>query len=200
MASRISDPEGYHNFDTRNVADKYKGMPEEEIRADLRATSSPFQAWFFNLTSDFNKSVGLRTANAFNAEQVVFIGSKKWDRRGAVGTHHYTPMQFVEASDFARMVGEAKALGHQIIGVDNVEGAYPLHKISYHKPGVDIFGDPNPRTIFVFGEEQLGLSAETLALCDEVVYIPQVGTVRSLNVGTASGIIFYDFMNKIGLL
>lgn len=185
------------NYDTRNIADRFKGMTEEEI-ADALSPRSPFQAWFFNLAGDFNKATGLRNANAFNAEQVVFIGSKKWDRRGAVGTHHYTPLSFLDPSDFAARVGQAKAQGYHIVGVDNVEGAVPVHswRLTYDQTKADAIRP----YIFIFGEEQLGLSAETLALCDEVVYIPQQGTVRSLNVGTASGIIFYDFMNKIGLL
>jgi tRNA G18 (ribose-2'-O)-methylase SpoU len=49
----------------------------------------------------------------------------------------------------------------------------------------------------MFGEEQRGLSPEALALADEVVYIPMTGSVRSLNVGTASGIAMYDYCAKM---
>lgn len=180
----------YQNFDTRNVADRYKGMSVEDIKADLEINESPFQAWFFNVTGDFNKSTGLRNANAFNAEGVTFVGpSKKWDRRGAVGVHHYTDLSFLTPEEFPAAVMFARSCGYHIVGVDNVDGAIALKDYT-----------PCPPTIFIFGEEQLGLSAETLALCDEVVYIPQLGSVRSLNVGTASGIIMYDFCNKIGLV
>jgi tRNA G18 (ribose-2'-O)-methylase SpoU len=48
-----------------------------------------------------------------------------------------------------------------------------------------------------FGEEGTGLSKETMELCDIVVHITQYGSVRSLNVGTASGIAMYDFINKL---
>jgi tRNA G18 (ribose-2'-O)-methylase SpoU len=201
MASLISDPEGYHNFDTRNVADRFKGWEEQDIMSELEATASPFQAWFFNLTSDFNKSTGLRNANCFNAEGVTFVGpTKKWDRRGAVGAHHYTHLSFLTPDEFPGAVMDAKVAGYQIIGVDNVEGASPLWRFQPSREINREWVGPWGKHIFIFGEEQLGLSAETLALCDEVVYIPQLGSVRSLNVGTASGIIMYDFCNKIGLV
>ena len=48
----------------------------------------------------------------------------------------------------------------------------------------------------LFGEEQRGLSKEALALADHVVYIPMWGSVRSLNVGTSSGIAMYDYAMK----
>jgi tRNA G18 (ribose-2'-O)-methylase SpoU len=47
---------------------------------------------------------------------------------------------------------------------------------------------PN-RTVLLFGEEQSGLSDEVLTQCDGIVTIPSDGSVRSLNVGTASGIL-----------
>jgi tRNA G18 (ribose-2'-O)-methylase SpoU len=48
----------------------------------------------------------------------------------------------------------------------------------------------------MFGEEQRGLSAEALLLADDIVYIPMRGSVRSFNVGTASGIAMYDYCMK----
>lgn len=179
------------NYDERNVADRFRGMETEDIATYLRETASPFQAWFINLTGDFNKATGVRNANAFNAEQVVFFGDKKWDRRGAVGTYHYTKVLRLPYDDIVRAVGEAKINGYTVIGVDNVEGAAALSDVTYPY---------DPYVIFIFGEEQAGLSDEILALCDGVVMIPQLGSVRSLNVGTASGIIFYDFCRKIGLV
>jgi tRNA G18 (ribose-2'-O)-methylase SpoU len=33
-------------------------------------------------------------------------------------------------------------------------------------------------------------------LCEDIVFIEQFGSVRSLNVGTASGIIMYEFVSQ----
>jgi tRNA G18 (ribose-2'-O)-methylase SpoU len=43
--------------------------------------------------------------------------------------------------------------------------------------------------IFIFGEENAGLSEKILMACSCVLTIPTYGSVRSLNVGTTSGII-----------
>jgi tRNA G18 (ribose-2'-O)-methylase SpoU len=48
--------------------------------------------------------------------------------------------------------------------------------------------------MFIFGEESKGLSDEILDLCEDYVYIPMIGSVRSLNVGTASGILMAEAM------
>jgi tRNA (guanosine-2'-O-)-methyltransferase len=56
------------------------------------------------------------------------------------------------------------------------------------------------KTLMMFGEEQRGLSEEALALADHVVYIPMRGSVRSFNVGTASGIAMYDYSMKVKML
>lgn len=191
----------FNNYDELNVVDRFKGMDPADIRTHLRDTASPFQAWFVNLTGDFNKATGVRNANAFNAEQVCFFGNKKWDRRGAVGTHNYTPVHHYEYDDIFRMIGEARINGYRVIAVDNVFAAQPLSKTSWSY--VDRITDTKMgpiHCVFIFGEERAGLSEEVLDMCDYAVYIPQVGSVRSLNVGTASGIIFYDYMSKIGKL
>jgi tRNA G18 (ribose-2'-O)-methylase SpoU len=189
----------YSNYDERNVVDRFKGMEPEAIRTALRDSASPFQAWFVNLTGDFNKATGVRNANAFNAEQVCFFGNKKWDRRGAVGTHNYTPVNVYPYDDLLRMIGEARINGYKVVGVDNVPGA---SKLDYWSEDFTYLAGakPLPSVIFIFGEERAGLDRAVLDNCDYAVYIPQLGSVRSLNVGTASGIIFYDFVSKIGLI
>ena len=49
----------------------------------------------------------------------------------------------------------------------------------------------------IFGEEGLGLTKEILELADYVVSIKQYGSVRSMNVGTTSGIAMYDYTSKL---
>jgi len=179
--------EEFQNYDTRNVVDKYKGWPEEEIRMDLQLTHNGFEAWFINLTGDFNKATGVRNANAFNATAVHFFGDKQWDRRGAVGTHNYTDVFTSEYSGLPDAIAVAKGLGWRVVGVDNgVENAVAL-------PGYEWCYN----TVMIFGEERAGIAPEILDLCDDVVYIPQYGSVRSLNVGTASGIIMYDYTRML---
>ena len=49
-------------------------------------------------------------------------------------------------------------------------------------------------TVILMGSEGKGLSRELLELADERVSIPQIGSVESLNVSVACGIILYEAM------
>ncbi len=48
----------------------------------------------------------------------------------------------------------------------------------------------------IFGQEQVGVPQELLQIANDTVYIAQYGSVRSLNVGTASGVVMYDYCAK----
>ncbi len=47
-------------------------------------------------------------------------------------------------------------------------------------------------TVLLLGNEQKGLSPEQLSMCDEIVSMPMVGRVSSLNLAVAAGILLYQ--------
>ena len=169
--------------DDRNVIDYYKYWDEEAILADLDTRRSNFSVFCVNVSNDFNIGTVIRNANAFLARQVFIYGRKKWDRRGAVGTHNYSHMEYV------REVEELKFNPEWfVVGIDNVKNAKDIREFKW----------PIQRhVLMVFGQEQLGIPENVISACHEVIYIPQLGSVRSLNVGTASGIAMYDYIAKV---
>lgn len=50
------------------------------------------------------------------------------------------------------------------------------------------FEEDGRSLILIFGNEVKGVSDEVLALCDEVIEIPQYGTKHSLNISVSAGI------------
>ncbi len=56
---------------------------------------------------------------------------------------------------------------------------------------------PNKHAVIILGQEQVGVPPELLQMAQDTVYITQYGSVRSLNVGTASGIAMYDYCKKV---
>ena len=58
--------------------------------------------------------------------------------------------------------------------------------------------DLNKSVAFVLGSEGEGIHPEILNLADELFKIPQTGTIESLNVSVAAGIIFYEWMMQNG--
>lgn len=170
-------------IDTRNVVDKYRNHSVEDIIADLDTSRSELEIAVENLERDFNMGTIVRNANAFNVKRVHVIGRKQWNKRGAMKTdaylhivYHETPQAFFDA-----MRKDDK----EVIAVDIVPGARPLHEVKLPK-----------NAVLVFGAEGTGLSQELLDRAGDVVMIEQFGSTRSVNVGVASGIAMYYWVQQ----
>ena len=50
----------------------------------------------------------------------------------------------------------------------------------------------------IMGAEDTGVAPENLRICDELVRIPQFGTIKSLNVSVAAGIMIYEVIRQRG--
>lgn len=59
--------------------------------------------------------------------------------------------------------------------------------------------DLSAPTAIVMGAEDMGVSPEVLKICDELVTIPQFGTIQSLNVSVAAGVLIYEVVRQRGL-
>ena len=175
-------------MDTRNLIDHYKYWNDDAIRADLDDKRFNYSVVCCNIGNDFNIATVIRNANAFLAKEVIIYGNKKYDRRGTVGTHHYTNFNHVrtidDLSEYLRGIqGEVR-----ILGIDNVKDSVNINDYDFY---------PNVHYVMVFGQEQIGIPENVLDICDDILYIPQYGSVRSINVGTASGIIMNNYCSKI---
>ena len=71
-----------------------------------------------------------------------------------------------------------------IIGIDNIDGAKPIQTYDWNF---------EKKTLLIFGEEGIGICPEILDLCNDILYIPQFGAVRSINVSSASAIIMHEY-------
>lgn len=174
---------------TRNVMDEFKNKSNEDINTILRSRSNPFSVAFEHWQGDFNMSTGFRNANGFNAEEMMYIGPKPWDRRGSVGSHNYMSLKhFKTVEEFYTYAIDNE---YVLVGIDNVPGSISICSYDWKK-----FRNPI-RPLLVFGEESIGLTPEIQKLCMDIVHIPMFGSVRSFNCGTASGIAMYDLISKL---
>ena len=174
--------------DTRNLVDKYKGLSNEDLIADLDKTRIPLEIAIENLAHDFNIGTIVRNANAFNVSRVHIIGKRKYNRRGAMVTDKYLHIDhFATADEF---VEDARVRGMLIVAVDNNRPeSRPLAKTKLHE-----------NSILVFGSESDGISQELLDKSDQAFYIEQLGSTRSINVGCASAIAMYEAVRRLGFL
>lgn len=162
----------------RNVIDYYSYWTTEAIKADLAQKKHNFSILISNKFNDFNIGTVIRNANAFLAKNIYILGRRRFDRRGTVGTHIYEKLTFIK---------DVEEISDPIIAMDNIDGAVPIENFEW----------PKEHFVMAFGQEQLGLPEEILKVAKHIVYIKQYGSVRSLNVGTASGIAMYDYCKKV---
>lgn len=171
-------------MDTRNVTDFYKYWDHDAIVADLDNKRNEFIVAVERVNGDYNFSVCIRNTNAFLGKKVYRAGKRQYDKRGAVGTNHYEHVGYEER--IIDLINKYKEEGYRIVAIDNVGEAQDIRSYRWE-----------PKSFMLFGEEGRGLSQEALELAHDIVYIPQFGSVRSLNLGTASGIAMYDYACKV---
>lgn len=170
-------------YDTRNVVDKYRTKSVEAIVADLDQSRVQLEIAVENLERDFNMGTIVRNANAFNVAKVHVIGRRQWNKRGAMKTDAYLHIEYHESPQ--AFIQTVQKQGARVFGVDIIPGAVPLHSVNFPE-----------KTIMVFGSEGAGLSSELQGLVEQVVMIEQFGSTRSVNVGVASGIAMYAWMQQ----
>lgn len=183
--------------DTRNISDEFKNMSTEMIRMSMQSRRVPAVNVATNLTHDFNKASIVRANEAFAFKEIVFInrvneqnpdtseGVKHYNRRGTVGMHHYANMRHV--TDWAGLFQQYREEDYTVYAVDNTAefNPEPVYNVVFPE-----------KSVFVYGEETLGLSRDMVAACDKVVYIPQFGVVRSLNVAQAAAVMMYEYSRQ----
>jgi len=171
------------NWDRKNVIDHYKFVSTEIIKGDLEKKRTKLVIIAENWLYDFNLATLIRNSNAFTAKCVHVIGRRQFDKRGTVGTYKYENIFYHE--NLYPLIEELKQDSYRIVAIDNLDGASSVVDYQWQE-----------KTALIFGQEAVGVSPMALEVADDVVYIPQLGSVRSLNVGTASGIVMYDYLLK----
>jgi len=169
-------------MENRNIIDIYHYWTNEAINLDLDNKRHKFGVLCSNLAYDFNIATIIRNNNAFLAKEVFIYGRRHWDRRGAVGTQHYSHIKHIKEEKDLDLIN-----GYTWVAIDNVAGAIPIDEYKWPE-----------NSLMCLGQEQIGLPIEIMNRCKDKVYIKQYGSVRSLNVGCASAIAMFSYCNQYG--
>ncbi|MFN8053235.1 MAG: TrmH family RNA methyltransferase [Acidimicrobiales bacterium] len=136
----------------------------------------------------FNVGSIIRSAAAYRAEHLWLTETATGPDNPKVGKTALGTDRFLDVErvpDAAALADAARAAGYRVIGVELAQGARPLHEI-------DLRGD----VCLVVGHEDRGLSKAGLAACDALGFLPQLGSVGSLNVATAASIAMYEWARQ----
>jgi tRNA (guanosine-2'-O-)-methyltransferase len=137
------------------------------------------------VSSTYNVGSLLRTAAAERVEHLWFTTAATPPtapgvRKTALGTDRY--LTWTIGGTGAECAAEIRAAGWQLIGLELSEGAVPLHELDLRSTPVCL----------AIGHEDHGLAGATVAACDAVAFVPQLGRVGSLNVAVAAAIAIYE--------
>ena len=110
--------------DRRNVLDRYRYWTVAAIVADLDTRRHEFAVAIENWHHDMNIGTVVRTANAFLAAEVIIVGRRRWNRRGAMVTDRYQHIRHVDTAD--ELASYAQSADYTVVAIDNLPGAVPI--------------------------------------------------------------------------
>ncbi len=131
----------------------------------------------------------LRTINAVGANGLVLLESSTdayhpTAIRASMGASFWHPIVQTSFDDFAKWADQH---GYHIVGT-SAHGSVDYRTVTdYPKP-----------LILLMGSEREGLTVEQIAICHQLVRLPMVGQVSSLNLSVATGVMLYAMLDKLG--
>ena len=141
-----------------------------------------------NVQSPWNVGSIVRTAAALKVDHLWLAGHTASPDDTKTGKTALGSQRFVEwtAHDTVTAAVEAaRAGGYRIVGIELTDDATPLPSLTIDGP-----------VCLMVGHEDRGLPPASLALCDDVAFIPQLGRIGSLNVATATAIALYEVRRR----
>jgi 23S rRNA (guanosine2251-2'-O)-methyltransferase len=165
------------------------GWHEDELVTAVAAASAPLVLVLDGVQDPHNLGACLRTADACGALAVVVpkdraAGMNATVRKVAAGAAETVPLATV--TNLARALKLLKEAGQWIVGADMAG-----EKLAWQ---ADLAGS----TAIVMGGEGDGLRELTRKSCDLLVRLPQAGTVESMNVSVACGMLLYEAVRQRG--
>lgn len=144
-----------------------------------------------NVRSLHNVGSVFRTSDAFLVEKICLCGITSTPpqpeiHKTALGAEFSVDWQYYEKTQDA--VTEYKKNGYHIFSIEQVENSIQLP---------DLRLEPDGKYVVILGNEVKGVQQEVVDMSDDSIEIPQYGTKHSLNVSVTSGIIIWNFFEKM---
>jgi len=160
---------------------------EDDLLTALATAQQPLILALDGVQDPHNLGACLRTADACGVLAVVVPKDRAANltpvvRKVAAGAAETVPL--VTVTNLVRTLKLLQEAGLWVTGAD-AEGA----RFAYE---ADLTGG----TVLVMGAEGAGLRQLTRQTCDHMVRLPQLGSVESLNVSVAAGMLLYEAVRQ----
>ena len=161
----------------------------DAVVADLDTRRHPFHVAIENWGHDFNIGSVVRTANAFNAAAFHVVGSRRWNRRGAMVTDRYQhEHHHPSVADLVAWAASAGSGRHR----------HPPRR-DRQRARLGGAGDATtcPASACSCSARRARASpARCSAACDVVLHVEQFGSTRSINAGAAAPIAMHAWVRR----
>ena len=170
---------------------KNSEMDRKTIEEFKKAVKTPLIIILDNIRSLNNVGSVFRTADAFLIEKIYLCGIT------AIPPHkdiHKTALGATESVDWEyrkeiiSLIKKLQEKGTKVFAIEQTDGAISLENFEVNE---------DHKYAFVLGNEVKGVSQDAISQCDSVIEIPQEGTKHSLNIAVASGVVLWDFYQKL---
>ncbi len=163
---------------------------EDELVEALQTATNPLILVLDGVQDPHNLGACLRTADACGALAVIVPKDRAAQvtptvRKVAAGAAETTPV--VPVTNLVRTLKLLQEAGLWVVGAD-AEGQRLAHEVDF-TGGI----------VLALGAEGTGLRHLTRQTCDWIVRLPQLGSVESLNVSVAAGMLLYEAVRQRSL-
>ena len=160
---------------------------EEQVPFLFEQGKNPFFIMLDGVTDVRNFGAIARTCDCAGVDAVIIpakgsVSVNADAMKTSAGALHSLPV--CREKNLKETLQYLKNSGFKIIAATE-KGDYEYTKADYTGP-----------ICLIMGAEDTGVSYENLALCDEWVKIPILGTIESLNVSVAAGILMYEALKQ----
>ena len=144
-----------------------------------------------NIRSLNNIGSVFRTSDAFLIEKIYLCGitatpPNREIHKTALGATNSVDWEYAE--DTLTAIKNLKTSGYTIISIEQVDKSVMLNNFT---------PKPTEKYAVILGNEVKGVRQDVIDNSDLCIEIPQFGTKHSLNISIATGVVLWDFFNKI---
>ena len=156
-----------------------------------KADKLPLVVILDNVRSLHNIGSVFRTSDAFRVECIYLCGITATPphpemHKTALGAEFTVDWKYV--NNAVEAVDNLRQEGYVVFSVEQAENSIMLENIQLEQ---------GKRYAVVLGNEVKGVQQEVIDACDGCIEIPQYGTKHSLNVSVTTGIVLWEFANKL---
>lgn len=142
----------------------------------------PIKIILENLRSPFNVGSIIRSAEAFGVEEIIVTGFTPTPEHPKVQKVAMNScIKWSYYKNVLEAISTLKEKGYKIYSIEKTKSSKRINNNLITLP-----------VAFIFGNEEFGISKETLSLSDDIFYIEMFGQKNSLNVAVATSIVLYE--------